>query len=311
MSRKEIRKKYEAIVDFAEVEKFLELPVKRYSSGMRVRLAFSVAAHLDPDILIVDEVLAVGDLAFQKKCLTRMSEFATTGRTILFVSHNMPAVEALCPRAILLSLGKVVADGKTQDVIPLYIRSLENEQDSTRTATVDLRQHPRRSSHSKPVLTKMEIRNEQGEPTTLINVGSGMTIDLSYRSEGLAGGMALSMFLCDDSGQRLAMLHSRVHSRLVTEGERGGTMRCTIPCIPLVPGDYRIDLAASTWDSSIDAIESAARLQVVPSTILALVNCRLAWTEYSPSNANGIEHPLLPTSHLRCPHRAKTTRHPR
>jgi lipopolysaccharide transport system ATP-binding protein len=123
MGKSEIEAKFDEIVAFSEVEKFLDTPVKRYSSGMTVRLAFSVAAHLEPDILIVDEVLAVGDAAFQKKCLGKMEEVSGHGRTVLFVSHNMDTVARLCNKAILLSSGKVEAAGSTEEVIAHYLRS--------------------------------------------------------------------------------------------------------------------------------------------------------------------------------------------
>ncbi len=121
MSRKEIASKFDEIVEFSEVERFLETPVKRYSSGMYVRLAFAVAAHLEPEVLVVDEVLAVGDVAFQKKCLGKMNSVAKSGRTVLFVSHNMPAVRNLCGRAILLDSGRIVKDGDTDGVIDHYL----------------------------------------------------------------------------------------------------------------------------------------------------------------------------------------------
>jgi lipopolysaccharide transport system ATP-binding protein len=121
MSRAEIRKKFDEIVAFAEVEKFLDTPVKRYSSGMYVRLAFAVAAHLEPEILIIDEVLAVGDAEFQKKCLGKMEDVSSKeGRTVLFVSHNMNVIRSLCPSAIMLSAGKIIATGKTNDVVEKY-----------------------------------------------------------------------------------------------------------------------------------------------------------------------------------------------
>ena len=120
MTRGEIRRKLDEIVAFAEVEKFVDTPVKRYSSGMYVRLAFAVAAHLEPDILLVDEVLAVGDLQFQKKCLSKMQDVGTSGRTVLFVSHNMPAITRLCSRAILLDQGRIVADGSAEEVVHKY-----------------------------------------------------------------------------------------------------------------------------------------------------------------------------------------------
>src|SRR5439155_25143626 len=117
----EVKSKFEEIVAFAEVEKFLDTPVKRYSSGMYVRLAFAVAAHMEPEILVVDEVLAVGDAAFQKKCLGKMGEVANRGRTVLFVSHNMATVESLCQRAILLSRGKVELDGTPHTIVERYL----------------------------------------------------------------------------------------------------------------------------------------------------------------------------------------------
>jgi lipopolysaccharide transport system ATP-binding protein len=121
MGRDEIRAKFDEIVAFAEIERFLDTPVKRYSSGMYVRLAFAVAAHLEPEILIVDEVLAVGDAAFQRKCLAKMETVGTAGRTVLFVSHNIPAVQRLCPRVIMMSAGAVIADGVAADVTRLYV----------------------------------------------------------------------------------------------------------------------------------------------------------------------------------------------
>src|SRR5215208_2170710 len=117
MNRSEIKRKFDEIVDFSGVEKFIDTPVKRYSSGMHVRLAFSVAAHLQPEVMIVDEVLAVGDVAFQQKCLGKMEDASGEGRTVIFVSHNMTAVSHLCPRAILLDNGTIVADGVTDDVV--------------------------------------------------------------------------------------------------------------------------------------------------------------------------------------------------
>ena len=124
MTRGEIRRKFDEIVAFAEVEKFLDTPVKRYSSGMHVRLAFAVAAHLEPEILIVDEVLAVGDMAFQRKCMGRMKEVGRGGTTVLFVSHNMPAVETLCDRGILMEHGEVALDGGVPEVIAEYLRKV-------------------------------------------------------------------------------------------------------------------------------------------------------------------------------------------
>lgn len=133
MSREEIKKKFDEIVAFAEVEKFLDTPVKRYSSGMYVRLAFAVAAHLEPEILIVDEVLAVGDAQFQKKCLGKIEDVSKEGRTVLFVSHNMAAIQKLCSRTLVLSGGEVKFDGITSSGINFYLQDLEK---STRNVEI-------------------------------------------------------------------------------------------------------------------------------------------------------------------------------
>ena len=128
MTRAEIKSRFDEIVEFSEISRFLDTPVKRYSSGMYVRLAFAVAAHLDPEILIVDEVLSVGDLAFQRKCLGRMQDVAGYGRTVLFVSHNLAAVKSMCARAVLLESGRLVADGLPNDVIGKYISNGKGSQ---------------------------------------------------------------------------------------------------------------------------------------------------------------------------------------
>jgi lipopolysaccharide transport system ATP-binding protein len=169
MSKAEILRKFDAIVEFAEVEKFLDTPVKRYSSGMYVRLAFSVAAHLESDILIVDEVLAVGDAEFQKKCMSRMESVSKEGRTILFVSHNMGAIGALCNRAVLLNNGSKVYDGTPAEVISAY---LGQRTDSTVEIT------PRKKF---PIyVSKMRLIDESGDAVSRIRIGSDATIEIEY-----------------------------------------------------------------------------------------------------------------------------------
>ncbi len=127
MKKNEVRQKFDEIIDFSGIEKFLDTPVKRYSSGMRVRLAFAVAAHLEPEVLIIDEVLAVGDATFQRKCLNKMDDSSKQGRTVLFVSHNLPAVTRLCTRAILLQEGKIILDGGASEIVSAYLRDADRE----------------------------------------------------------------------------------------------------------------------------------------------------------------------------------------
>jgi lipopolysaccharide transport system ATP-binding protein len=177
LKKAEIERKFDEIVAFSEIGQFLDTPVKRYSSGMYVRLAFAVAAHLEPDILLVDEVLAVGDTAFQKKCLGKMGDVTREGRTVLFISHNMAAVEELCPRAILLSNGRLVEDGLTRDVISNYLSSQSlvsiGDMDVTDPAL-------RRNSlpNSRFRWTRVTILNSAGKATALLAFGEPFDIIL-------------------------------------------------------------------------------------------------------------------------------------
>jgi len=175
MKRAEIDRKFDEIVAFAETEKFLDTPVKRYSSGMYVRLAFAVAAHLEPEILIVDEVLAVGDQAFQKKCLGKMGDVATQGRTVLFVSHNLVAVQNLCERVIWLQNGEIQEEGITSRVISNYLAtsySARKEQ-----VWMDVTTAP---GNDKVRLRRVSVRPENGSPSDQITMSSGFVVDVEY-----------------------------------------------------------------------------------------------------------------------------------
>src|SRR5881628_252867 len=172
MKKAEIDRKFDEIVAFAEVEQFIDTPVKHYSSGMYVRLAFAVAAHLEPEILIVDEVLAVGDSAFQKKCLGKMSEISHGGRTVLFVSHNMEAVLRLCTSAILLKNGQVVDRGSAENVVRRYLASVESE------ASVPLRDKPRTQHRTRPpIFTGLKITSDSGHQN-VVETGGGVTFEV-------------------------------------------------------------------------------------------------------------------------------------
>ncbi|MDQ5846688.1 MAG: polysaccharide ABC transporter ATP-binding protein, partial [Acidobacteriota bacterium] len=169
MKRAEIERKFDEIVAFAEVERFIDTPVKRYSSGMFLRLAFAVAAHLEPEILVVDEVLAVGDASFQKKCLGKMSDVAKAGRTVLFVSHNMGAIQGLCERALWLAGGKLVGQGEANQVVAEYMEMVGQDIDvqaGNASAALSIR--------------KVNLRNEKGELTSNFSFGSSMAVEIHY-----------------------------------------------------------------------------------------------------------------------------------
>ncbi|MDF1845439.1 MAG: Wzt carbohydrate-binding domain-containing protein, partial [Rubripirellula sp.] len=175
MSQREIKGKMDQIIDFSEIEKFIDTPVKRYSSGMYVRLAFAVAAHLEPEVLIVDEVLAVGDSAFQKKCLGKMQDVGSDGRTVLFVSHNMGAVRTLCTRGVMLENGRVTADGPVNEVVNRYLLGATEcdvdgwiEDEHTRVGTGEAK------------IRRVQLLNEFGDPTPSIPMGEDVRVRLSF-----------------------------------------------------------------------------------------------------------------------------------
>ena len=186
MTKIEIDRKFEEIVSFAEVDKFLDTPVKHYSSGMYVRLAFSVAAHLEPEILLVDEVLSVGDAAFQRKCLGKMDQVRRSGRTVLFVSHNMATIENLCSRTLFLQDGKVAFSGPTADAVKFYLESMAEREppgegglaDHNRWANPEHRKH--RSPEEVGSYTRIEFKNQQGKTIPFARSGEPLVIRLHY-----------------------------------------------------------------------------------------------------------------------------------
>lgn len=183
MRRAEVQRKFDEIVEFSGVEKFLDTPVKRYSSGMRVRLAFAVAAHLEPEILIIDEVLAVGDAAFQRKCLDKMEDVGQHGRTVLFVSHNMPAVTRLCSRAILLKQGAMIMDGDAADVVGAYL----NEGHGISA----LKEWPDKSAPGDDAVRLRSLRVKDSNSETIKSVDVRQSIGLEMEYEVLEGGRML------------------------------------------------------------------------------------------------------------------------
>jgi len=187
MRKKEIENKFDEIVDFSGIEKFIDTPVKRYSSGMRVRLAFAVAAHLEPEILVIDEVLAVGDARFQKKCLDKMRDVGQQGRTVLFVSHNMPAVTRLCSRTILLNAGRVQADGPTHEVISEYLNSETGAQAERRW--VDLMKAP---GDEVVRLCGIRVKTNDGCVSETVDISQPVRIEIEY--EVLQPGYVLRIY---------------------------------------------------------------------------------------------------------------------
>jgi len=234
MKRAEINRKFDEIVAFAEVDKFIDTPVKKYSSGMYVRLAFAVAAHLEPEILIVDEVLAVGDTQFQNKCLGKMEEVGKTGRTILFVSHNMAAVSKLCDTAILLDSGRIVHSGDTRDVINAYVQRGESVKVSHR----DLRDAPRYHDSCEKIITWISLHRSDKSETTSFLTGEDIIIRIGYLLDHPLSAYC-QMNILNYMGDRVIVVHSE-HSSTPMNISDEGYIECSIPDNHLLSGDYSI-----------------------------------------------------------------------
>ena len=258
MTRSEIRDSFDAIIDFSGIEKFLDTPVKRYSSGMTVRLAFAIAAHLRPEILLVDEVLAVGDVAFQKKCLGKMQDVVhDEGRTVLFVSHNMDSIRALCSQVMVLDHGKSIGCVPVDEGVREYYHKMAEHEH------LPLSQRPRaRRCNHEPVFYNLRMHTEQGE-THVVPCGGTLNIelDLANLSDVTRGECALS--IRNEHGQRVVMFQSQYHADLVITGVSRTKLRCTIPNLNLAPGTYSIDLVLADQPEMIDCIERAATFEVV------------------------------------------------
>ncbi len=237
MSREEIKRKFDQIVAFAEVEKFLDTPVKRYSSGMYVRLAFAVAAHLEPEILIVDEVLAVGDFEFQRRCLGKMNEVAHGGRTVLFVSHNMTAIEELCQQSILLKLGRIEFSGPTHEVVANYLTST-----SVRSGWQIDGQTEREGTGSARI-TRLDFLAADSD-TLLKNLRfrQSFRLRIHYHSNKQLADPRFGFALLSDKGERVFLtetIEGNLRIPLLDEGE--GRFDCLVSAPNLLPGLYYLE----------------------------------------------------------------------
>ena len=233
MSRREVSAKLEEIVEFSGVEKFLDTPVKRYSSGMTVRLGFAVAAHLEPEVLIVDEVLAVGDAEFQKKCLGKMKDVAGEGRTVLFVSHNMAAVRNLCSRGLLLAGGRVAVDGPVAEALDRYLTV-----DRGASAGGGLPPGPRTGTGAVR-LTGLRLEDDAGRELPAAVCGEPVTFCLTYAVPGPAPPpLDVGFSVQDRLNDMIFGLRSSDSGRTYDPDRSGGAFRCRIPRLPLPPGQY-------------------------------------------------------------------------
>lgn len=237
MDRWEVSRKFDEIASFAEIEKFLDTPVKRYSSGMYMRLAFAVAAHLEPEILLVDEVLAVGDAAFQKKCLGKMDEVAEGGRTVLFVSHNMGAIESLCNKGILLEYGKNIYEGKVQDVVARYLSEGHVISGNPLRKCV-------RVGNGKIQVTCFHLESPDGGVLEVARSGYPVAFCFEFENRECTPEEKVSFGFGVHTDKEFCLFHYHSHFSGVyfQDLPRKGWVKCLIPELDLAPGNYLVEI---------------------------------------------------------------------
>jgi lipopolysaccharide transport system ATP-binding protein len=259
MRKREIDARLEQIIEFAGVHQFVDTPIKRYSSGMRLRLGFAVAAHMEPDVLFVDEVLAVGDAEFQKKCLSTMGDMRTGGRTVIFVSHNMAAIENLCPRTIWIDAGKMRQDGPSDQVIAAYLATFSESQ---RTG-YDLENVHGRSGNGVVRFTRVEFFNEAGEPAAVFRCGEPLRARFFYRAHERASDLRFGVIIHSDMGTRVATVsnwHAGYHIPALEAGE--GSIDLAIDDLFLLPNRYYLTIYTGTVGQTYDRIDHCIAIDV-------------------------------------------------
>ena len=261
MARGETQRKFDEIVDFAEVEQFIDTPVKRYSSGMKVRLAFAVAAHLEPEVLLVDEVLAVGDVGFQKKCIGKMEDVTKEGRTVLFVSHNMAAIMNLCSRTLLLEDGELVTDGETDAVVDHYLKTFV----LSRSEIPLKERHDREGNQRLRFLSVAYFRAGDDRPTSSLVAGEDSEIVLSYESTNGAPlrNVLVAIAVHGRHDERLFQLTTTIHNQNLGEIPPNGRLVCRVPQLPLQPGRYTHNVFCAINSDLADWVQNAGTFEVV------------------------------------------------
>jgi lipopolysaccharide transport system ATP-binding protein len=260
MKKREIDRKFDEIVNFSGVEQFLDTPIKRYSSGMQVRLAFAVAAHLEPDILVVDEVLAVGDVAFQRKCHQQMDAAASKGQTVLYVSHNLPALQTLCERGLLLESGRIVADGPVAAMVDSYLKTL-----GRRSAT-NLCDRTDRTGTGAVRVSRVDIStNGHGNAQSAL---MGQPVRFLFEFDRQIPDLMCIFWIASASGQSLAKFNSTLSSEEDHLPRHGGPMlECVVDQLLLAPGRYRVDVELRADHEIQDRVEGAAFFDVIRGSV--------------------------------------------
>jgi lipopolysaccharide transport system ATP-binding protein len=252
MRRAEIAAKFADIVNFAGIGRFIEVPVKRYSSGMYVRLAFAVAAHLEPEVLLVDEVLSVGDHEFQQRCIGRMDEIAKSGRTIIYVSHNLASVAALCTNACMIDHGRVALQGPVDQVLADYLASFASVEKSA------LHQRKDRHGDGKLRFTDVEVIGENGA----VHLGDAVQIRLHYEAEGEFSNIMVGVGISSPLGEPVSLLSTRIAGEDFGRVPRQGAFVCAVPAFVLVPDRYSLNVYAEVNGLLADWVQNAHTFEV-------------------------------------------------
>jgi lipopolysaccharide transport system ATP-binding protein len=266
MKQAEITRKFDEIVEFAEIEKFLDTPVKRYSSGMYVRLAFAVAAHLEPEILIVDEVLAVGDIQFQTKCMGKMEDVSKGGRTILFVSHNMGAIRNLCARGVLLENGQCTLIGTSNEVVNRYMSSITSNENNIGLRS---RKRSRPGLPTRMMITNVEIQNIKHGCVNEAETLDELLVKIDYEILTEIDYFSAEWRFKDPYGTPLIYSSSTPMGNIIfhpENGEKQGTILCHIPRIPLSMGEYSLEVGlVKPGVKYLDHLDDACKLRISSS----------------------------------------------
>jgi len=260
MTKREIQSKFDEIVDFSGVERYIDTPVKRYSSGMYVRLAFAVAAHLEPEILIVDEVLAVGDAEFQKKCLGKMKDVSVNdGRTVLFVSHNMTAIQGLCNQALVLNNGMVsFPKGNTNKALQMFKNSI-----SAQSLSSDLSLVQTRSGSGNLVINSMIFKNKNSEIIISPSTGEKITIEFEVKAFMDIKSLSIAIGFYSQLGECKLILWNELLNSFFDVNKGVLLIFCVIDNFPLTVGSYTINLITSSNNEILDWIQEAKSIEVL------------------------------------------------
>lgn len=271
MRKQDITARFDEIVEFSGVTEYLDTPVKRYSSGMRVRLAFAVAAHLEPEIMIIDEVLAVGDAAFQRRCLDKMRQVADEdGRTVLFVSHNLASVQFLCDRSIYLESGKIVFDGETHEAIEIYLgRAAVDHPEASDVGVFDLARATRHHDARLPVFQQAKVLAGEGRTTDSVRAGGRLDLRMSLSHLDECPNPSIILRIMNDQDQLLCRMSTAMRP-LPDDGLPHPADRelvVAVPSLPLLPGHYTIEALVRDGETNevVDHVRAAADFNVLQS----------------------------------------------